>query len=228
MFGGKNKFDEHLQRAIALYNDKSYSDALNEINAALDTKADSAEAYFYKGLILMELKNYRGAASAFNYASSYDPKNAGKYEPYLQKSMTFLNAEGVQTRYLGGHSAFANSMDVHVQLKDDALEIPEMKLHVPYEKITKVQTKEVEEYNTGGIILGVIFIIVLLILLGIIGLLVGIVIAIIVMKSKSRTTHTVVGFKDELGLEHDMAFQGIGFEANLYDKVKGAKSAAQR
>ncbi|MCQ5376647.1 MAG: hypothetical protein NO516_01190, partial [Candidatus Methanomethylicia archaeon] len=52
-------FDERFQRAIRLYNDENYSGALNEINAALDAKADSAEAYFCKGLILQDLKNYR-------------------------------------------------------------------------------------------------------------------------------------------------------------------------
>uniref|UniRef100_A0A7C3J3M6 Uncharacterized protein n=1 Tax=Candidatus Methanomethylicus mesodigestus TaxID=1867258 RepID=A0A7C3J3M6_9CREN len=92
---------------------------------------------------------------------------------------------------LGGHSAFAGSMDVHIQMNDDALEIPEMKLNIPYEKNIKVQTKEVEEYNTGGIIAVVLLIILFLIFLGIIGLLFGIIIAIIIMHSKSKITQTL-------------------------------------
>ncbi|MCQ5376648.1 MAG: hypothetical protein NO516_01195 [Candidatus Methanomethylicia archaeon] len=119
-------------------------------------------------------------------------------------------------------------MGLHIQLNDDALEILEMKLHIPYERITKVQTKEVEEYNTGGIIAGVLLIIVFLMFLGIIGLLVGMIIAIINMRSKSKIAQTVVGSKDELGLEQDMTFQGIGFEAKLYDRVKAAKSEPPR
>jgi len=47
---------------------------------------------------------------------------------------------GYEAKYLYGHSAFPKAMKVRLILTPNHLEIPQMPLHIPYERISNVQS----------------------------------------------------------------------------------------
>ena len=151
MLNDKVRFEQHYQKSTELYNQKDFDDALVEINAALDLNLGSGKAYFQKGLILLELKRYNEATKAFTDAIGQDSDaNARKYLPYKEKSAALsLEFEGYPLRYVGGHSAFLQSKDVHLRLTDSSLEIPEFNIIVPYEKVVQVNIQAKEINPTG-------------------------------------------------------------------------------
>jgi hypothetical protein len=100
--------------------------------------------------------------------------------------------------------------DVQMLVRSQDLEIPEMMLNIPYEKITQVRT-EIQE-ATGknpalqvvGIFLGILSLIFLGILLG----LIIIAILLLFFLSSYSKNRMIIGYTDELQLEQIMWFEG--------------------
>ena len=54
-----------------------------------------------------------------------------------------------KAKYLGGHSAFSNGKAVHFVLTSKHIEIPEMKLMIPYNRVENAQLVKEEKFATS-------------------------------------------------------------------------------
>ncbi len=203
----KKDFRVHFDKAVELFNEKKFSEALSEINTSLDLDHASGKAYYYKGMILDELQLYGAAESAFAYASMYDPDSATIYDQRRQKSAELAApTKDFSMTYTGGHSAFPSGMIVQVRLNEDDLGIPELNLNLPYSKVSKISSVEKEETNTSSIAIGIVAFILLLIILGLVGLVIGILLVILLLSQKDKSTEMVLEYTDEVGLVQSMHF----------------------
>lgn len=203
----KKDFSLHFDKAVGLFNEKRFSEALSEVNTALDIDGTSGKAYYYKGMILDELRIYGAAESAFAYASMYDPANASIYDPRKQKSAELAApTKDFSMTYTGGHSAFPSGMIVHVRLNEDTLGILELNLNLPYVKVSKISSVEKEETNTGSIAIGIIAFVLLMVFLGLIGLVLGILLIVVLLSQKEKSTEMVLEYTDDVGLVQSMHF----------------------
>jgi tetratricopeptide (TPR) repeat protein len=218
----KEDYRVSLQRGIELFNQKNYPEAINELNIALSLNREASEAYFYKGLIFYEMQKYGEAENAFTYAEMYDNKNSQKYESYKQRSHEFaLKENGFPVKYGGGHSEFPTDKDVHIFARSQNLEIPEMALNIPYEKITQVRTEGQEETHRNYIALAIVIFIgfVSIILLSFFGLIL-IAIMLLLFLQTTRKDRMIIGYTDELQLKQIMWFEGdISTLQNIIYKI---------
>ncbi len=72
MFSRKKDYKSHFEKGVALFNERRYSEMISELNEAIDANGESAEAYFYKGKALEELKNYGAALNAYTTTAKLD------------------------------------------------------------------------------------------------------------------------------------------------------------
>ena len=211
MSKSKEDLQTHLQRGIELVNQKNYPEAIKELDFALNINREVSEAYFYKGLAFYEMQRYVEAENAFAYAEMYDNKNNPTYKAYKEKSHALtLKESGFSVRYRGGHTGFTEEKDVHIFVKDQDMEIPELNLKIPYEKITQVRTEGNEEasHSALSIVILVILGLILFFFLFILGLIVFVVLLVIFLGSSRSNSRMIIGFTDEINLEQIMWFEG--------------------
>ena len=136
---------EHYNRANELCSKEQYSDALEEINKALDIDREKSSYYYLKGQILEALGKIEESLNAYTYASMYDAKNA-TYDFHIKRLRSILiEKQGSWMKYMGGHGNFPKSCEVHIKLTGNTIEIPELKLNIPYDKINAVNIKTEKE-----------------------------------------------------------------------------------
>jgi hypothetical protein len=56
-------------------------------------------------------------------------------------------------QYLGGHPAYPKKRDVKIKLSDASLEIPELKMNIPYNNIKKIENTTRDKMSAGRVIL---------------------------------------------------------------------------
>ena len=89
-----------------------------------------------------------------------------------------------KAKYLGGHSAFPKSMDVHLNLMPENLVIPEFPLEISYGKIKNVQGMTQEKLTATRLFLLGLFAFAL----------------------KKKKLYMVLTYEDEVGIEHNPVF----------------------
>jgi len=206
---GKNDYRPHLQRGIELFKAGGHAEAVKELDAALALNPEVAEAYYFKGLAFFEMKDYEAAESSFAYAEMYDRTKNVNYGLQRQRSHELVQKEkGYAIRYGGGHVAFPGEMEARVLVEDGGLEIKEMGLKVPYERVTQIRTEAREGYRLSMVVLLLIAALLLILFLGLIlGGLIAAVILIIYWQT-ARKDRMILGYRDEVGLEQVMWFEG--------------------
>jgi len=208
MFSRKKDAEtEHYDKAVEFYNRTQYPDALREINLALDINREAGAYYYLKGQVLEFMEKIEEAMSAYTYASMYDPRNKRLYDPQVERLRPIVTEkQGMPMKYLGGHSGFIKSDDVHLRFTDNAIEIPEFSLNIPYEKITMIKTQTKTDLAK----------------------LAGTAIVVGVFAALGDYTHyyMLMNYIDEIQMEQTMVFDGnvIEIQPKIYRKVVEAKT----
>jgi len=72
--------------------------------------------------------------------------------------MALFDSKGLKyawkAKYLSGHSSYPKSMNVHIIMMPNYLEIPEFPLQIPYEMIHDVQSLSQEKITSLGLLHG--------------------------------------------------------------------------
>lgn len=116
-----------------------------------------------------------------------------------------------KAKYLGGHSAYPNQMDVNLALNPDYLEIPEFPVMIPYPKITNVQSMSQDKLTAKRLLLVGIF----------------------AFAWKKKQMFMVLTYEDDLGLTQNPVFHIEKDKINevqpsIYQRMMNARMLQQR
>ena len=114
---------------------------------------------------------------------------------------------GYKAKYLGGHAAFPKPMKVTLMLMPNYLEIPEMPLRIPYNRITNVQSMTKEQISVLRFLL----------------------VGLLALAWKKKKLFMVLSYRDEFNVEHNMVFDVKNIhevQPAIYRRITAARGGA--